>query len=341
MKIIIIEGVIGWEYTASDHRKQLEEAAGDDLDIQISSPGGSVYDGNTIKQLTEKYKRDYPNSSIIITTYGMSMSMGSIIALSGDEHHVHEDSTYMIHNPWASGIGDYREMGKMADFLEKLSNMSARVYSRKSRKAIEEIRILMDEETFYFGKEIIDAGFADKLIKKKDNKKTDKSESIAYAKLAVEDTISRMKSEKFDFQDDLLKAVALIKDDKEIKIPASAGKNKQTEVIMDLEQLKKDHPGLYAQVVQIGKDEEFDRVSAHITMGESANSFDIAVKHIKEKTGFSQSVSAEYMSAGMKNQSLQNRQDDDVNTGGQAGGDDDEADTKAFVEKIKKTRGKV
>jgi ATP-dependent protease ClpP protease subunit len=138
LKKIIIEGVIGWDYTAAKHRESLDAAAGDDLDIQISSTGGSVYDGNTIKQLNEKYKRDYPGSKVIVTTYGMAMSAASIIALSGDSHDVHEDSVYMIHNPWGLEIGDYRVMRKTANDLEKLSNMYARIYADKSKKSVKE-----------------------------------------------------------------------------------------------------------------------------------------------------------------------------------------------------------
>jgi len=339
MKTIIIEGVIGWEVLASDIRTQLNEASGEDLDIQVSSSGGSVFEGNTIYDLILKYKRDFPGAKINITSYGISASQASIIALAGDTHIVHQNTAYIIHNAWSYSAGNHHSMRKTANFLEQISNMMARVYNVKTKKKVTEIKTLMDEETYYYGQEIIDAGFADSLVEKSNDKKTNKEEALALAQLSIEETQQKMKSEKFDFQADFSKAVALIADDKEIKIPASAGNNNNTEVVMNLEQLKKDYPELYAQVIQIGKDEEFDRVSAHITMGESANSLDIAVKHIKAKTGFSQAVSAEYMSAGMKNQSLQNRKSDNVTTGGQANTNDDEADTQALTQNILKKRG--
>ncbi|MDD5353070.1 MAG: Clp protease ClpP [Candidatus Omnitrophica bacterium] len=336
MKKIIIDGVIGWEYTATKHRENLDAAAGDDLDIQISSTGGSVYDGNTIKQLNEKYKRDYPGAKVIITTYGMAMSAASVIALSGDSHEVHEDSVYMIHNPWGIEIGDYRVMRKTADDLEKLSSMYARVYSEKSGKSTKENRKFMDDESYFYGQEIIDAGFADKLIKKE--KKTDKSESLAFAKLAVDDTLQKMKAEKFDFAGDLAKAVALIPTF-ESKIPASAGITNNGGHKMNLDELKRDHPDLYAQAVKIGKDDEFENVQAHITMGRQAGSLDLAAKNIEARKAFTASVSAEYMAAGMKNQALGARLKDDANTGnagGNAGGNTDEADTKAYQAQLEK-----
>lgn len=331
MKKIIIDGVIGWDYTAAKHRENLDAAAGDDLDIQISSTGGSVYDGNTIKQLNEKYKRDYPGAKVIITTYGMAMSAASIIALSGDSHEVHEDSVFMIHNPWGIEIGDYRVMRKTADDLEKLSSMYARIYSEKSGKSTKENRKRMDDESYYYGQEIIDAGFADKLIKKE--KKTDKDDSLAFAKLAIDDTLQKMKAEKFDFAGDLAKAVALIPTF-ESKIPASAGiTNNGGQKNMTLDELKRDHPDLYAQAVKIGKDDEFENVQAHITMGRQAGSLDLAAKNIEARKAFTASVSAEYMAAGMKNQALKDRQEDDKNTGngsGNAGANTDESDTATY-----------
>ncbi len=122
-------------------------------------------------------------------------------------------------------------------------------------------------------------------------------------------------------------------------IPASAGKNNKTEVIMNLEEFKKENPDLYAQVVQIGKDQERDRVKAHLTLAKQANCLDIAVKHIEDGTEFTNSVTAEYMAAGMKNQSIQNRKNDDVDTGGGQAGDDDKVDTEAYKNELLKARG--
>lgn len=455
MKTIIIDGVIGWDFIASDFRDAINEASGDNLDIQISSPGGSVFEGNTIYDLIVKYKKDFPQAKVTITSFGISASQASIIALAGHEHYVYENTVYVIHNAWALEIGDHRQMRKTADILEKLSNMSARVYAAKSGKTISEIKQKQDEETYFYGKEIADYGFADAVLK--NETKSDKQEKVSFAKVAISETVQRLKNEKdFNPEEDLFKAAALIdiemkvnpfrsnaklvdeswdksasetrwrdhadvksrddlpnstyskrfswydendnenfgaykfpifdykqsqggefvnisavrnglarlsqsdipaddkdrvrnvlekylnkwkkQNDEESNIPASAGKNINTEVIMNLDDLEKNHPELYAQVVQIGKDEEFDRVQAHITMGKQSGSLDIAVKNIEEKKTFTQSVAAEYMAAGMKNQSIQNRKDDEVDTGSQTQVDD-ESETKEYTQKLLKQRG--
>jgi ATP-dependent Clp protease, protease subunit len=338
LKTIIIDGVIGWDYMAKDFRNSINEAAGDSLDIQISSPGGSVLEGNTIFDLIKKYKHDYPNAKIITTSFGISASQASIIALAGDEHKVYDNTVYIIHNAQAFGMGDHRDLRKTADILEQLSGMASKVYSGKSGKEISEIRQKMDDETYFYGADIVDYGLADEVLTA--TEKSDPKERLALAELSIAESMLKMKSTKdFDPIEDLFKAAALISPVAKVtkQIPASAGKNKM-EVRMNLEELKKNEPELYAQAVQIGKDEEYDRVKAHITMGKESGSIDIAMKHIEEKSGFSSSVAAEYMASGMKNKTVEARKADEVDAGSRAANDDD-ADTKAYSAKLAKKRG--
>lgn len=345
MKTIIIDGVIGWDYTAKDFRTSINEAAGDSLDIQISSPGGSVFEGNTIFDLIKKYKKDHPNAKITTTSFGISASQASIIALAGDEHKVYDNTVYVIHNAWSLDAGDHRQLRKTADILEQLSGMASKVYSVKSGKEISEIRQKMDDETYFYGADIVDYGLADEVLSA--SEKSDPSERLAFAEVAMAEAILQMKSTKdFDPIQDLFKAAALIAPvaqftDKK-QIPASAGKENM-EVLMNLDELKKSNPELYAQAVQIGKDEEHDRVMAHITMGKESGSLDIAMKHIEAKDGFTSSVAAEYMAAGMKSKTVQARKDDEPGTVAQSAGTDQNTvtpeDTVEWGKKLLKKRG--
>ena len=73
MKTILINGIIGWDLSAADVRKSIIEAQGDDLTIEINSPGGLVTDGiaiyNAIKNAPgQKTTKRYPkpnNSSTV------------------------------------------------------------------------------------------------------------------------------------------------------------------------------------------------------------------------------------------------------------------------------------
>lgn len=341
MKTIIIDGVIGWDVYARSIRRQLDEANGDQVEIHLASPGGFVYDGLEMHNIIRDYNSNTNKVTIIIKALAASMASYISLAVPKNQRYAEDNAVFMIHNVWGFSVGDYREMNKIGKYFEALTNLLAKGYSKSSGKKLDEIRQLMDDETWYFGDEIYQNGFVSKIIEheKKEGNNYTRDEYLSLSKSNFDNMISNLQKHKDEAIEDLSRASALMTIKSEIKIPASAGNNNNTEVIMNLEQLKKDHPELYAQVIQIGKDEEFDRVSAHITMGESANSLDIAVKHIKAKTGFNQAVSAEYMSAGMKNQSLQNRKSDDVTTGGQADTNDDEADTQALTQNLLKKRG--
>jgi ClpP class serine protease len=92
----------------------------------------------------------------------------------------------------------------------------------------------------------------------------------------------------------------------------SFNKNKQPEIRkMDLETMKTEHSALFAQVVQIGVQQERDRVCAHLTMGGASGDMDTAVSAIKDGSDMTASLQATYLAAGMNKRDLSNREDDD------------------------------
>lgn len=65
-----------------------------------------------------------------------------------------------------------------------------------------------------------------------------------------------------------------------------------------IEQLRQEHPSLFAKAMQLGVDEERDRVCAHLTYGAGAKAMDVAVKAIKDGSPMTETLRAEYMVAG-------------------------------------------
>lgn len=98
---------------------------------------------------------------------------------------------------------------------------------------------------------------------------------------------------------------------------------------MNLNELKAQHPDVYAAAVKEGADQERDRVSAHLTMGEASGDMKTAIKAVSEGTGMTQSLQAQYLAAGMNRTDQANRQDDDTAAAGAdgaaSGGDGDDA----------------
>lgn len=109
---------------------------------------------------------------------------------------------------------------------------------------------------------------------------------------------------------------------------ARSGGNKPEIGSMDLKQLKAQHPDVYAAAVQDGVDQERDRVSAHLIMGEKSGAMETASAAIKDGSGMTATLQATYLTAGMNRSDVSDRQDDEAgaNAGDNASASDDQGD---------------
>jgi ATP-dependent protease ClpP protease subunit len=180
MKVIPLSGVIGFDVSAKDIRAQLEAAAGDRIEVQISSPGGIIFAGLEIFNLIKNYRG--PKSSRLM---GMAASMASYIALAGDRVVAEDNVVFMVHGAQGVAIGDRLAMEKMASILSGFSGLLAKKYAEKSGKSEGEILGLMDAETWYFGAEAKDAGFVDEIVAATTTGATNKAAAIASARASV------------------------------------------------------------------------------------------------------------------------------------------------------------
>ena len=260
MKTVVISGVVGWDVYPKDIRKALDEAAGEEIEIQISSPGGFVFEGLEMFNLIRRYTG--VKSTFIM---GEASSMASYIALAGDRVKAADNITYMIHNVQGVAFGDYREMAKMGEIVGGLSGLLARAYAQKSGKSIGDIRGLMDEETWYFGEEAKAAGFVDEIVPAPSDRSKDKAMALAEARLhwqACRKIIGQIES------DDTLTKAAALAGALPSQLPGVAGEAAQAantgeEVrAMTLTELQKEHPECYAAAVEIGVQQERVRMLA-------------------------------------------------------------------------------
>lgn len=170
---IMIDGVIGaWDISAKDIADQLNDASGD-VEIVINSGGGSVFQGVTIFNAIKAYNK----GTVTVTIVGMAASIASYIALAADVVKAYDNTTYMIHNAMLPAYGNHNDLRKSADICEGLSSIIANAYVSKTSKSKDEIKNLMDDETFYYGSEMLDAGFVDEIISTESN--TTKAEAKA------------------------------------------------------------------------------------------------------------------------------------------------------------------
>lgn len=203
-KILLNDEIGYWGITSSDFISQLNLMDGD-VTIEINSPGGDVFQGIEMYNALKAY--DKGQITTIITS--MAASMASYIALAGNKIIAYDNATYMIHNAWSVAWGDHRDMRKTADILEGLTSMLAKKYVSKTGKSKDEVTKLCDDETYFFGNEILENGFCDEIISTEEE--TEKIEALAFSKEKFKACVKNM-NENFNKDEFVQSAAKLVKD---------------------------------------------------------------------------------------------------------------------------------
>lgn len=258
MKTISLDGIVGLDILARDLRSEL---TGDEVEILISSPGGSVMEGLAVYNAIREYKRK--GGKVKARVVGMAGSMSTYIPLAADTVEIEDNAVWMVHEPSTIALGRKADMQRAADILEGVSVTLARAYTDKTGKETAEIRQMMADETYLFGQEIIDAGFADSMVPAGQGAET-KEEAEAIARAAVQDVEEKLK----ETREDLVQLAAMVgaheKESKPVvnrEIPAAKAEEIK-EGAMDISALKTEHPDVFAQAVEIGVKQEQERVTA-------------------------------------------------------------------------------
>ena len=149
------------EMSAVNLSKKLDEIGDvEQIDVYINSYGGEVAEGLAIYNALKRHKAK-------VRTYcdGFACSIASVIFMAGDERIMNEASLLMIHNAWTWVAGNAAELRKQADDLEKITQASVESYKAHSKLSEDEIKALMDEETWILPSEALEYGFATKVEK--------------------------------------------------------------------------------------------------------------------------------------------------------------------------------
>ena len=146
--------------------KQLE-AMGDvsQIDVYINSYGGEVAEGLAIYNALKRHK-----AKVKTVCDGFACSIASVIFMAGDERVMNEASLLMIHNAWTFAEGNAEALRKQADDLEKITQASVEAYKANSDLTEQEIKELMDKETWITPDEAVEYGFATSIEKTKKEK---------------------------------------------------------------------------------------------------------------------------------------------------------------------------
>ena len=161
----------------------LDELDGEDIKVRINSNGGDVFAGITIYNLLKDYK-----GSIEVKVDGIAASAGSIIAIAGDTVDAGVNGMMMIHPPWTYTSGSSKDLRAVADDLEKIESSIVATYMTKFKGTEDELRALMEAESYLTAEECIALGFADEITRVDDTQSNeDVKNSIVSKYIALRD----------------------------------------------------------------------------------------------------------------------------------------------------------
>ncbi|MCT4404794.1 MAG: head maturation protease, ClpP-related [Leuconostoc pseudomesenteroides] len=159
---IVSEKWFDEETSATSFRDALKEL-GDvsTINLSINSGGGSVFDGIAIYNMLKSHK-----ATVNVYVEGLAASIASVIAMAGDTITMRSGSMMMVHMPWTLSQGNAEEMRKTADTLEKTGDSIVDIYSERTGIPSDDIRNIMNEETWLSAEEAVEQGWATKLDQK-------------------------------------------------------------------------------------------------------------------------------------------------------------------------------
>lgn len=175
----------------ADIRKAAAELTdeSEELKVIINSPGGDVQAGQEIYSILKDIK-----NPVTINVQSMAASAASMIAMAGDTVKMSPVALLMIHNASTCTSGDYRDMQHTADVLQTVNTAIMQAYIAKTGKTEDELRDMMDRETWLTANQCLENGFADEIIK--DEKQSIITNAMIGRLSVTDEMIAKVKAEK-------------------------------------------------------------------------------------------------------------------------------------------------
>ncbi len=150
-----IYGEIGaWGITADRFRQDVEALGDAPIDVRISSPGGSAFDGIAMHTILSRLSD--------VDTYADSAvaSAATLPFVAGKRRIMATGSALFVHNPWNFAAGDAEDLRKVADGLDVAAESLASIYAKATGKDREYVKKVMKAETWLSAEEAKAEGWA-------------------------------------------------------------------------------------------------------------------------------------------------------------------------------------
>ena len=147
-----------WGVSAQSVVDQIRAMDAPEINVRINCRGGMVFEGIAIYNALRLHK-----ANVHISIEGLAASIASVIAMAGDSVTIAENAMMMIHNPYGWATGDAESMRKTAEVMDKIADSIAVSYTARTGKSIDELKALMDAETWFTAQEALDMGLVDQI----------------------------------------------------------------------------------------------------------------------------------------------------------------------------------
>lgn len=149
---------------------ELKAVTANNINVHINSYGGDVSEGLAIYNTLRTSGKN-------ITTIcdGFACSAASVVFMAGAKRIMSPASLLMIHNAWTFAMGNSEELRKQADDLETITQASVEAYKQVATISEEEIKDLMDHETWILPEDAKAYGFCTDIDDEDDEKEPQQS----------------------------------------------------------------------------------------------------------------------------------------------------------------------
>ncbi|HDR8916805.1 head maturation protease, ClpP-related [Burkholderia multivorans] len=158
---IRIYGDIGfWGTDAELFASKLDEVAATatSIVVAVNSMGGDVFDAFTIYNALRRHA-----GKVTGRVDGVAASAASLILMACDEIVMPSNAMLMIHNPHTVAAGEAADLRKLADLLDSTSDNMLAAYVKRSGRTEDEVRAIMDAETWLTAAQAQEQGFCDTI----------------------------------------------------------------------------------------------------------------------------------------------------------------------------------
>lgn len=133
------------------------------INLQIDSPGGSITDGIAIYNALRAHK-----AQVDVYINGMAGSIASVVILAGDNVYIPENAFVFTHLPMLSQLQmpNRKDLQEGIESLEKFETVLANIYMKHTGAGEEQVQQWMENDTYFFGQDAVDAGFATEVVDK-------------------------------------------------------------------------------------------------------------------------------------------------------------------------------